>query len=92
MLAASFLLVTTRELNNAIRSPISIEKLSPVKDTKYLQVTHWKVPPEEAVNMVSEHLHDSYPQEKLAAIVMEKILVSGLLTGLLIFTRLSGNG
>jgi hypothetical protein len=87
ILAASFLLVTTRELNNGIRPAQTTPKetgddaagATTNYDTQYLQLTHWKLPPDEAMRLVSEHLVSRYPHEQLLAMVMEKILVSPLL-------------
>jgi hypothetical protein len=108
ILAASFLLVTTRELNNSVRPPFVANTLSllpsvgapapaplsvgahaplaashmmPPTDPGlviYLQSSHWKIPPDDALKLIARHLESRYPQEQLETVVMDKLLVCHL--------------
>lgn len=96
ILAASFLIVTTRELNNSIRTPFlpTGPPSADAANTEYLQYLHWKYPPDDALSLVSRHLESLYSQEQLKGVAMDKILVwnSSLITHLFKFTFCRRNG
>lgn len=69
------MLVTTREINNSFRAPQVFEANPKTHEIYYLQSKHWKVPPDEAVDLVAQHIDKSYPIYQITQIVLEKVLV-----------------
>lgn len=77
--AASFLLVTTREINNSFRVPIEFPELDHSPEIQYLQSKHWKLPPDESIRIVFEYFNQAHPQNQIIQLILDKILVSSLI-------------
>ena len=67
--------MTTREINNSIRPPVLFHEVTAPPDIQYLQSKHWKVPPNDAIRIVSDHFSDFFPAHQVVQIVLDKILV-----------------